>query len=98
MFRHVVLYRVRPDLGAEARERLEALITSLSAGVPGILELQAGANVGPVDYGKGYDWGFCMGFADRRARDDYMRHPLHVRTAGAIEELVEDLVVLGLEG
>jgi hypothetical protein len=98
MFRHVVLYRLRPDLGPAARERVEELIGSLAQRVPGVLELQSGDNAGPDGFTNGYDWGFCMAFADRAARDAYMAHDHHRRVAAQVEELIEGLVVLGLDG
>jgi hypothetical protein len=97
MFRHIVLYKVRQDLGEPACERLEALIRSLPARAPGVVALDAGPNVGPDGFTKGFDWGFCMSFADRAARDTYMRDPYHQDVAAEIEGLIDDLVVLGIE-
>jgi Stress responsive A/B Barrel Domain len=97
MLRHIVLYRLSPELGAQAVERIDALIRSLPSKVPGVLELQVGPNVGPPDFTGGYDWGFCMRFADRDGRDDFMKHAFHLRVADQVEELIDDLVVLDLE-
>jgi hypothetical protein len=97
MFRHIVLYRLRPELGTQAQQRIDELIRSLATAVPGVLEVQTGPNLGPADFAKGYDWGLCMRFADRESRDAYMQHPSHLRVAEQVEQLIDDLVVLGLQ-
>jgi quinol monooxygenase YgiN len=96
MFAHIVLYRVRPDPSDRGRRRLGQLIQSLRA-LPGVLDVQTGSNVGPEQYTQGYDWGFCMHFADRAARDAYLEHPEHLQVAREVEQLIDDLVVLGLD-
>jgi hypothetical protein len=42
MFRHIVLYRLRPELGTQAQQRIDELIRSLATAVPGVLEVQTG--------------------------------------------------------
>jgi hypothetical protein len=97
MFRHIVLYRLRPELGMQAKQRIDELIRSLATAVPEVLEVQTGPNLGPADFTKGYDWGLCMRFADRESRDAYMQHAFHLRVAELVEQLIDDLVVLGLQ-
>jgi hypothetical protein len=98
MFRHIVLYRLRPELGAQGRARIGEMIGSLEKMIPSVVELQSGDNAAPDGFTKGYDWGFCMTFTDRAARDAYIVHHEHQRVAAQVEELIEDLVVLGLDG
>jgi Stress responsive A/B Barrel Domain len=97
VFAHIVLYRLSPAAGSTGRKRLEDLIGSL-ARLPGVLELEAGSNAAPREFTHGYDWGFCMRFADRDARDAYLEHPAHVRVAHEVARLVDDLAVLGIDG
>jgi hypothetical protein len=95
MFHHVVLYRVRPE--PDARMRLETVVRSLAASTPGIVAFHAGPNAERGRGARGYDWGFCMVFVDRQARDDYLTSPSHDVAAVEILAAVEDLVVLGLD-
>ncbi len=97
MVLHVVLFRVKPDVGADAVERLRVAILGLRLAIPGIVDVRWGKNESLEDLHQGYELGFVMTFANAAARDAYLPHPAHTAVhpfvaAVAAEVLVFDLV------
>ena len=82
MIRHIVLVKFRADVTPDAREAIFASLEALRGHLPGIVDMQFGANVSPEGKSLGFDDGFIIDFADAAARDAYLVDPAH-KAAGA---------------
>lgn len=94
MILHCVLLRFRPEIGERDKLGLYAAIAALKDRIPGLLDVQAGANASPEGLGKGFDDGFVVTFADAAARDHYLADPEHAKAGASIVAATEG----GLDG
>lgn len=91
---HLVWIKFSPDVSAErVAAHLEA-VRGLAAEVPGILDLNVGANF--TDRAKGFTHGLVVTLADKAALSAYAVHPRHVEVAAALRRDAE-LMVLDYE-
>ena len=79
MFTHVVLFWLKPDAPAEARERLLDDCRSLLAGIETLRFFDAGqpAMTPREVVDNSYHVGLLTVFADKAGHDIYQEHPLH---------------------
>jgi hypothetical protein len=94
MITHLVLLRIRKDVPAKDVDRVFAALAGLKAKIPGISSFSGGAYSSPEGLARGYTHGFCMTFADARARDAYLPHPEHEK----VKEQVLGVLDGGLDG
>ncbi|MFN9546742.1 MAG: Dabb family protein [Cyanobacteriota bacterium] len=94
MVHHLVLFRFRDDLPAEAVTAVFAELRALQERIPGITGFSGGADCSKEGLTKGFRHGFCMTFQDGAARDAYLPHPEHQRVVGQLLPLLEG----GVEG
>jgi len=93
---HIVLFRWRPDTSAQAIDAVVEGLQELPARVPGILELEVGANFS--DRSQGYELALLVRFADRAALEAYGRHPDHLKVVEErIKPHLDSLVVADYE-
>jgi hypothetical protein len=81
MFIHVVLFWLKPDAPAGARDQLLRDCHELLAKIPGLTVFDAGLPaMTPRDVvDNSYAVGLLTGFADRGGHDAYQSHPLHLQ-------------------
>src|SRR4051812_37157229 len=81
MFVHTVLFYLKPETPADAREKLIQGCHTLLAKVPTVKELWAGqpANTPREIVDNSYGVGLTVCFADRAGHDVYQEHPLHLQ-------------------
>ena len=84
MIRHVVLFKLRPELGPADVEKIMAGLNALKAVVPGMLNVSFGKDVSPEGLQRGHTHGFTVDFADTAARDAYLPHPDHQKLGAQI--------------
>ena len=79
MFIHVVLFWLKPNAPAAAREQVGAEARALLAKIPGVRHCWAGeAAMTPREVvDNSYDVGLCVALDDKAAHDVYQDHPLH---------------------
>lgn len=101
MLRHCVFVKFQPSVSRAARDAIYADLAGLDRKVPGMLRLNAGANVNPEGLGQGFDEGFLIDFEGAAARDAYLVHPDHqaigARIVAAAEGGVNGLFVFDFE-
>lgn len=101
MLRHCVFVKFRPSVDRATRDAIYADLARLDRKVPGMLRLNAGANVNPEGLGQGFDEGFLIDFEGAAARDAYLVHPDHLaigaRIVAAAEGGVNGLFVFDFE-
>jgi hypothetical protein len=80
MFTHIVLFWLKPDAPAQAREQLAEDCRALLSKIPGVKFLTAGhpAMTPREVVDNSYSVGLCVILTDRAAHDVYQTHPLHL--------------------
>jgi hypothetical protein len=92
MISHLVLIRLRPDLGGEREDRFLAQARSVLGPIPGVRNLRVGRN---LRSGSPHPFALVMDFADEASLQAYQVHPEHQRfLADIIGPIVEDKQVL----
>lgn len=87
--KHVVLFKVKPEVNDQQIEELFSALHRLRHSIPGLFDVSAGKNNSPEGLGRGFTHGFVMTFADESSRDAYLPHPDHVTVAEQLLELVD---------
>jgi hypothetical protein len=96
MLTHIVLFKYKAEITDAVRgEHLATLKGLAKAGIPGVVDLKAGADV--VRSPRSYDTGLIARFTDRSALDAYQKHPLHVPVAQHGASLSEHIVAVDFE-
>lgn len=94
MMTHVVLLKVRPDVGANDVSVVFTALGGLKNKIPGILTFAGGPYSSPEGLNRGYTHGFVMKFSSAEARDVYLDHPEHEK----VKEQVLGILDGGLDG
>ncbi|MFD1745576.1 Dabb family protein [Rhizobium helianthi] len=84
MILHCVFMRFKSSLTADEKNSIFASLHELQHKIPGILEVQHGANMSPEGLSGGFRDGFTVMFQDAAARDNYLVHPDHVAVGDRI--------------
>ena len=79
MLIHVVCWKYRPEIAAQARDEHRAKLRALPAVIPDIVSFDVGADVLHLD--RSFDTGLVAYFPDRAALDHYTDHPEHQAVA-----------------
>jgi len=94
MLIHVVCFKYKAGTtDAQKKEHIERLLGL--AGLPGVVELKAGADV--VRSARSYDTALVVTFADRAALDIYQPHPQHGPVARLGVDLSEHILAVDFE-
>ena len=92
MICHVVLIRLRGDLGREREERFLDQARETLGPIPGVRELRVGRS---IRTGDAHPFALVMDFADEQALESYQVHSEHRRfLSDIIGPIVEDKQVL----
>jgi hypothetical protein len=76
-YRHVVLFRFKPEASAAAIEAAEEGFRALCAELPFVKGFEWGRNSSPEKLDDGYTHCFIVSFASPADRDAYLPHPAH---------------------
>lgn len=100
MIRHIVLWKLRKELGAEEKDRIKAGIKEglegLSGKIPGLREIDV--QMKGTD-GSTADLMLDSVFEDLEALAAYRKHPAHVEVAATkVRPFVEQRLCLNFEG
>ncbi len=94
MILHLVCFKYKPEVAAEARDEHRARLRTLRA-LDGVIDLKVGADV--VRSPRSYDTGLAVTFPDRAALDAYARNPIHVPIAQHGVTISEHIVAVDFE-
>jgi antibiotic biosynthesis monooxygenase (ABM) superfamily enzyme len=72
---HIVLLQPKPETTSEETEAVLEQVKALKGKIPGLIEVQVGAN-GHTAH-QGYTYGFVMRFVDDEHLKAYSPHPAH---------------------
>lgn len=78
--KHIVLFKVRPDIARSEFMSLMDEIAALQPSHPGILGFEHGPNQTPEDRDHGYNYGFTLTFESWDALALYQADPNHQAT------------------
>lgn len=76
-YRHVVLFKFKPTVGADNVKAIEAAFTALAAELPFVTGFEWGVNSSPEGLNDGFTHCFLVTFAGPEGRDAYLPHPAH---------------------
>jgi hypothetical protein len=88
---HVFVFRWKPGVGEDLKDRAITSLRELQGRVPGLLETWVGKNFSTR--GQNYELGGVMKFADRASLDAYGPHPAHQQILDWLMPLIEPLEV-----
>ena len=91
MYVHMFVFRWKPGVTQEQKDRVIIGIRGLQGQIPGLLETTVGANISPR--GQGYELGGVMKFADKASLDSYGAHPAHQKLLSWLLPLIEPIEV-----
>ena len=91
MYVHMFVFRWKPGVTQEQKDRVIVGIRGLQGQIPGLLETTVGANISPR--GQGYELGGVMKFADKASLDSYGGHPAHQKLLSWLLPLIEPVEV-----
>lgn len=94
MILHLVCFKYKADVGADARADHRARLAALK-GLDGVTDLKVGEDV--VRSPRSYDTGLAITFPSRAALDAYQRDPRHVPVAQHGASLCEHIVAVDFE-
>ena len=102
MIAHVVLFRPRADLPAEARQALGAAFEAALAGIPSIRRARVGRR---LILGRAYEalmrtdypYVAILEFADQAALAAYLEHPAHEQLAARFFSAFEEALIYDFE-
>ena len=102
MVSHIVLFRPKPDLQPEARDRLVAAFTAALREIPHLLHARVGVRVThgrPYEQmmGVNYEYAAVLEFADVDRLKAYLEHPVHDALGAAFFECLEDVLIYDYE-
>jgi hypothetical protein len=93
MVEHVVLFKLKADASAEAKNAAVEALKGLKGQIDGIVDLTCGHNFS--ERSQGYEIGLVVRFRDRAALEAYLPHPAH---RGVVEKYLhpirEDVIVV----
>lgn len=75
MITHIVLLQPKPETTSEEMEAVLEQVKALKGKIPGLIEVQAGANRHNAH--QGYTYGFVMRFDSEEHLKAYSPHPAH---------------------
>ena len=98
MVSHIVLFRPKPDLDPEARDRLVAAFTAALRDIPHLLHARVGTRVQhgrPYEQmmGVNYEYAAILEFAEVDDLRAYLQHPVHDALGAAFFECLEDVLI-----
>lgn len=90
--RHIVLFRFKPSVTADQKDRLAESILALGHQVDTVRSMSVGADLGA--YPGNYEFAVVVDFDDEAGLKVYNTHPDHLRMAQPTLDLVDDIAVL----
>ena len=98
-YRHVVLFRFRPDVPEETIRGIERAFRDLARALPFVIAFEWGRNSSPEQLDRGFTHCFLVTFESPAGRDAYLPHPLHQAFCRThLDPAVEEVCVVDFLG
>jgi hypothetical protein len=96
MIEHIVLLKFSSKTTKEQKEELIRRTLSLKNVIPGIVDIQQGANFS--NRSQGYEMGLTVRFEDKTSLANYGPHPAHQEIFSYLKEIgLEDSIIVDFE-
>jgi hypothetical protein len=96
MIIHTVLLNPKPEVSQEEIATALRHVRDLQQAIPGILDVQAGANLNGSN-SKGFTHGFVMQFVDAAHLKAYAPHPAHKLVSDELVRISQNIIDFDLE-
>ena len=90
MIAHVVLLQPKAETTPQEIEQVLEQVRTLQHSIPGIVDVQAGANIS--ENHQRYTYGFIMRFVDEAHLQAYAPHPAHLPVSDAIRRVCSHVI------
>jgi hypothetical protein len=98
MIYHLVFFRVKKGVTERQLKSFERQWRALSKDIPGLLSIEGGPNISIEPFSQGINRAYVVKFKNKKARDQYVPHPKHVKLGKEIAwPLLEDVCVADVE-
>ena len=91
MIRHVILFKFRPDVSKEAKEKAISGLKNLETQIPDIKEWSIGVQALPST--RAYDIAQISGFENIEALQRFRNHPAHLKSRDYLATIADWVVV-----
>jgi Stress responsive A/B Barrel Domain len=91
---HVVLIGFKDHVTEMEAKEVARRFGALRRTVPGVASFEWGSNNSPEDLNRGLTHAFVLGFADEKARDGYLVHPVHVAFADWVKPFIGAITIV----
>ena len=96
MIEHIVLLKFSPKTTEKNKEELIRRTLLLKDVIPGIVDIQQGANFS--NRSQGYEMGLTIRFEDKTSLVNYGPHPAHQEVFSYLKEIgLEDTIIVDFE-
>ncbi|WP_342042171.1 Dabb family protein [Bacillus sp. OTU2372] len=96
MIEHIVLLKFSPKTTEKQKEELIRRTLLLKDVIPGIVDIQQGANFS--NRSQGYEMGLTIRFEDKTSVVNYGPHPAHQEVFSYLKEIgLEDTIIVDFE-
>jgi hypothetical protein len=92
-YRHIVLFKFKPDVPAAEVEKVEKAFVALKESIDQIEELEWGTNVSPEGKADGFTHGFFVTFKSKADLEAYLPHPEHKKFGAGLKGLIDKVLV-----
>ena len=92
-YRHIVLFKFKPDAAAAEIEKIEKSFIALKGSIEQIEEMEWGTNVSPEGKADGFTHGFFVTFKSKADLEAYLPHPEHKKSGAGLKGLVDKVLV-----
>ncbi len=91
---HMVSFKFKDTATAADIKKVEDAFAALPGKIPQIVSYEAGTNVSPEKFDKGFTHGFLLTFHSAKDRDDYLVHPAHKEFGAMLGPYLADVFVI----
>ena len=92
-YRHIVLFKFKPDAPAVEVEKVEKAFVALKESIDQIEDLEWGTNVSPEGKADGFTHCFFVTFKSKADLEAYLPHPEHKKFGAGLKGLIDKVLV-----
>lgn len=92
-YRHIVLFKFKPDAPAAEIARVEKAFVALKANTGLIQQMEWGTNVSPEGKADGFTHCFFVTFKSKADLEAYLPHPAHQKFGAGLKGLIDKVLV-----
>ena len=94
LLRHVVAFKYKEDASDKKIADIEKAFAGLKKTIHQIKAFEKGVNNSPEGLNKGFKHCYLITFESEKGRDDYLKHPEHLKFVDLVRPVLEDVFVI----